>query len=51
MFDGANYHAQIPFIDKDKTKERLTLITFFSDVRFLENKRLNKPITTMRSIR
>jgi hypothetical protein len=50
LFDGANYHSSNVFNHENNDEERLTLITFFKKVNYVNGENLNKPITTMRRI-
>jgi len=48
-FDGSNFHASHPYVDK-QNRDRLTLITFFKKVELLDPNRSNYPITTSKRI-
>tara|TARA_R110000751_G_scaffold305616_1_gene422262 strand:+ start:2985 stop:3653 length:669 start_codon:yes stop_codon:yes gene_type:complete len=50
LFDGSNYHSSNIFNHDNNKEERLTLITFFNNVEYMDGSNLNKPITTMRRI-
>lgn len=51
LFDGSSYHSSNIFKHENNKEERLTLITFFKKIDYMdEEKDLKKPITTMRRI-
>jgi hypothetical protein len=50
LFDGANYHSSNVFNHENNDEERLTLITFFKKVSYVNGENLKKPITEMRRI-
>jgi hypothetical protein len=50
LFDGASYHSSNIFKHENNKEERLTLITFFKKIEFINDENLKKPITAMRRI-
>jgi hypothetical protein len=50
LFDGSSYHSSNVFNHDNNEEERLTLITFFKKVDYVNGDYLKKPITTMRRI-